>query len=87
MTRAMAADLIESGVRVNCVCPGTTWTPSLDDRLAKFPDPEAMKKEFIARQPMGRFGTAEEIAEGIIYLINATFCTGAILSIDGGMTM
>jgi NAD(P)-dependent dehydrogenase (short-subunit alcohol dehydrogenase family) len=87
MTRAMAADLIDSGVRVNCVCPGTTWTPSLDARLAKFPDPEAKKREFIARQPMGRFGTPEEIADGIIYLIDATFCTGAILSIDGGMTM
>ncbi|HET6413971.1 MAG TPA: SDR family oxidoreductase [Anaeromyxobacter sp.] len=87
MTRAMAADLIDKGVRVNCVCPGTTCTPSLDERLAKFPDPEAKKREFIARQPMGRFGTPEEIADGIIYLINGTFCTGAILSIDGGMTM
>ena len=87
MTRAMAADLVESGVRVNCVCPGTTWTPSLDERLARFPDPEAKKREFIARQPMGRFGTPEEIADGIIYLIDAPFCTGAVLSIDGGMTM
>ncbi|HET6438974.1 MAG TPA: SDR family oxidoreductase [Anaeromyxobacter sp.] len=87
MTRAMAADLIGTGVRVNCVCPGTTWTPSLNDRLAKFPDPEAKRIEFVARQPMGRFGTPEEIADGIIYLINATFCTGAVLSIDGGMTM
>ncbi|HVO17662.1 MAG TPA: SDR family oxidoreductase [Anaeromyxobacter sp.] len=87
MTRAMAADLIESGVRVNCVCPGTTWTPSLDSRLARFPDPEAKRREFMARQPMARFGTPEEIADGIIYLIDATFCTGAILSIDGGMTM
>jgi len=83
----MAADLIESGVRVNCVCPGTTWTPSLDSRLARFPDPEAKRREFMARQPMARFGTPEEIADGIIYLIDATFCTGAILSIDGGMTM
>jgi NAD(P)-dependent dehydrogenase (short-subunit alcohol dehydrogenase family) len=87
MTRAMAADLINRGVRVNCICPGTTWTPSLDSRLAKFPDPGAKKQEFIARQPMGRFGTPEEIAEGIIYLIDASFCTGAALAIDGGMTM
>jgi NAD(P)-dependent dehydrogenase (short-subunit alcohol dehydrogenase family) len=87
MTRAMAADLIDAGVRVNCVCPGTTWTPSLDERLARFPDPEAKRKEFVARQPMGRFGAPEEVADGIIYLIDATFCTGAILSIDGGMTM
>jgi len=87
MTRAMAADLISKGVRVNCVCPGTTWTPSLDERLSRFPDPEAKKREFIARQPMGRFGAPEEIAEGIIYLINGEFCAGAVLSVDGGMTM
>lgn len=87
LTRSMAADLIEKGVRVNCVCPGTTFTPSLDSRLAKFENYEQKKKEFIARQPMGRFGTSEEIADGIIYLINAEFCTGTILSIDGGMTM
>jgi len=87
LTRSMAADLIEKGVRVNCVCPGTTFTPSLDSRLAKFENYEQKKKEFIARQPMGRFGTSEEIAEGIFYLINAGFCTGTVLSVDGGMTM
>ena len=87
LTRSMAADLIEKGVRVNCVCPGTTFTPSLDSRLAKFDNYEQKKKEFIARQPMGRFGTSEEIAEGIFYLINAGFCTGTVLSVDGGMTM
>ena len=87
LTRSMAADLIEKGVRVNCVCPGTTFTPSLDSRLAKFDNYEQKKKEFIARQPMGRFGTPEEIAEGIFYLINAGFCTGTVLSVDGGMTM
>ena len=87
LTRSMAADLIEKGVRVNCVCPGTTFTPSLDSRLAKFDNYEQKKKEFIARQPMGRFGTPEEIADGIFYLINAGFCTGTVLSVDGGMTM
>ena len=87
LTRSMAADLIEKGVRVNCVCPGTTFTPSLDGRLAKFENYEQKKKEFITRQPMGRFGTSEEIADGIIYLINAGFCTATVLSIDGGMTM
>ena len=87
LTRAMAIDLIEKGVRVNCVCPGTTFTPSLDSRLLKFENYEQKKKEFIARQPMGRFGTSEEIADGIIYLINAGFCTGTVLSVDGGMTM
>jgi NAD(P)-dependent dehydrogenase (short-subunit alcohol dehydrogenase family) len=87
LTRSMAADLIDKGVRVNCVCPGTTWTPSLDGRLSKFPNYEEKKAEFIARQPMGRFGTSEEIADAIVYLINATFCTGTVLSVDGGMTM
>lgn len=87
LTRSMAADLIGKGVRVNCVCPGTTFTPSLDNRLAKFENYEQAKNDFIARQPMGRFGTSEEIADGIIYLINAEFCTSTILSIDGGMTV
>ena len=87
LTRSMAADLIEKGVRVSCICPGTTFTPSLDSRLAKFENYEQKKKEFIARQPMGRFGTPEEIADGIMYLINASFCTGTVLSVDGGMTM
>jgi NAD(P)-dependent dehydrogenase (short-subunit alcohol dehydrogenase family) len=87
LTRSMAVDLIDKGVRVNCVCPGTTFTPSLDSRLAKFENYEQTKKDFIARQPMGRFGTPEEIADGIFYLINAGFCTGTVLSVDGGMTM
>jgi NAD(P)-dependent dehydrogenase (short-subunit alcohol dehydrogenase family) len=87
LTRSMAADLIDKGVRVNCVCPGTTFTPSLDKRLSKFDDYEQKKKEFIARQPMGRFGKPEEIADGIFYLIKAGFCTGSVLSVDGGMTM
>ncbi|HCC36350.1 MAG TPA: oxidoreductase [Treponema sp.] len=87
LTRSMAADLIEKGVRVNCVCPGTTFTPSLDSRLAESENYEQKKNEFMARQPMGRFGTPEEIADGIIYLVNAAFCTGTVLSVDGGMTM
>jgi len=87
LTRSMAMDLVEKGVRVNCICPGTTFTPSLDGRLAKFENYEEKKKEFIARQPMGRFGTSEEIADGIIYLINAGFCSGTVLSVDGGMTI
>jgi NAD(P)-dependent dehydrogenase (short-subunit alcohol dehydrogenase family) len=86
MTRAMAADLVSKGVRVNCICPGTTDTPSLDDRLHKLPDYAQAKAEFISRQPLGRLGTADEIADGIIFLINSTFCTGTVLSVDGGMT-
>jgi NAD(P)-dependent dehydrogenase (short-subunit alcohol dehydrogenase family) len=87
LTRSMAADLIGYGVRVNCICPGTTFTPSLEDRLAKFDDYERIKQDFISRQPLGRFGESGEIADGILYLIHAAFCTGTVLSVDGGMTM
>ncbi|MFX0205014.1 MAG: SDR family NAD(P)-dependent oxidoreductase [Candidatus Hodarchaeota archaeon] len=87
MTRAMAIDYLQEGIRVNAICPGTTDTPSLAHRLAAFDDPEAARQEFIARQPMGRLGTPEEIAEGVLYLAMADFCTGISLSVDGGMTI
>ncbi|MGE5605978.1 MAG: SDR family NAD(P)-dependent oxidoreductase, partial [Bacteroidota bacterium] len=87
LTRAMAVDYMEDGIRINCISPGTTDTPSLDGRLAKFEDPAAAREQFIARQPMKRLGKSEEIAEGVIYLISAEFCTGINLSIDGGMTI
>ncbi len=87
LTRAMAADYVEDRIRVNCICPGTTDTPSLQQRIAQLPDPDAARKQFIARQPLGRFGKPDEIAEGILFLILDGFCTGAILSVDGGMTV
>jgi NAD(P)-dependent dehydrogenase (short-subunit alcohol dehydrogenase family) len=87
LTRAMAADHVEDRIRVNCICPGTTDTPSLGQRLAQLPDPETARKQFIGRQPLGRFGKPEEIAEGILFLILDEFCTGTILSVDGGMTV
>jgi len=87
LTKAMAADHMEDGIRVNCICPGTTDTPSLARRILEFPDPEEARKQFIARQPMGRFGTPEEIAEGILYLALAEFVTGISLSVDGGITV
>ena len=87
LTRAMAVDYMEDKIRVNRICPGTTDTPSLKDRLAKFPDPEAVRKQFIERQPLRRFGRPEEIAEGILYLATAEFCTGTCLSVDGGMAI
>ena len=87
MTRAMAADYIEDGIRINAICPGTTDTPSLTKRLAKFDDPEQARQDFIARQKMGRLGTSEEIAEGVLFLACNEFTTGVSLSIDGGMTM
>ena len=87
LTRAMAVDYMEDKIRVNCICPGTTDTPSLKDRIAKFPDPEAVRKQFIERQPLRRFGRPEEIAEGILYLAEAEFCSGTCLSVDGGMAI
>ena len=87
LTKAMAADYIGYGIRVNCICPGTTDTPSLGKRIAQFDDPKKAREDFIARQPMGRFGTPEEMAEAVLYLATAEFCTGISLSVDGGMTI
>lgn len=87
LTRAMAADYLEDNIRVNAVCPGTTDTPSLAERLSKYDDPEEARKQFIARQKMKRLGTPEEIAEGVLFLALNEFSTGISLSIDGGMTM
>jgi NAD(P)-dependent dehydrogenase (short-subunit alcohol dehydrogenase family) len=83
----MAVDYMDDKIRVNCISPGTTDTPSLKERLAKLPDPEAARKQFVERQPLRRFGLPEEIAEGILYLITAEFCTGTCLSVDGGMAI
>lgn len=89
LTKAMAIDYVDKNIRVNCVNPGTTLTPSLQERIDAFDDPVAAKKMFISRQPMGRLGTPEEIASGILYLASdeASFVTGAILNIDGGLTI
>ncbi|MFX0102057.1 MAG: SDR family NAD(P)-dependent oxidoreductase [Candidatus Hodarchaeota archaeon] len=86
MTRAMAMDHLEDGIRINAICPGTTDTPSLTVRLSKMDDPERARREFIARQPMKRLGRAEEIAEGVLFLATNEFSTGSSLTIDGGMT-
>lgn len=85
----MALDYVLDNIRVNCVCPGTVETPSLIQRLAAFPDPEEARKNFIARQPMGRFGTAEEIAQAALYLVSpsAEFVTGVAFAIDGGLSI
>jgi meso-butanediol dehydrogenase/(S,S)-butanediol dehydrogenase/diacetyl reductase len=89
LSRSMALDYVGNNIRVNCLCPGTIDTPSLHARLAAFPDPEEARANFIARQPMGRFGTAEEIAEAALYLVSekAAFVTGIAFSIDGGFTL
>ncbi len=89
LTWAMAADYVDKGIRVNCVNPGTTLTPSLQGRIDAFDDPIAAKKMFISRQPMGRLGESEEIAAAICFLASdeASFITGAILNVDGGLTI
>jgi NAD(P)-dependent dehydrogenase (short-subunit alcohol dehydrogenase family) len=88
-TRALAADHVRQGIRANCVCPGTVDTPSLGERIAAFDDPVQARKDFIARQPMGRLATAEEIAETFVYLVSdeSSFMTGQAIFVDGGMTI
>ena len=86
LTMAMAADHVGEGIRVNCVCPGTVDTPWVGRLLAAADDPDEARRNLVARQPVGRLGTAEEIAEAIVYLASpaAGYVTGAALAIDGG---
>jgi 2-keto-3-deoxy-L-fuconate dehydrogenase len=93
LTRSVAADFITSGIRCNCICPGTVHTPSLDERIAanaaRAGSEESARSAFIARQPMGRLGAPEEIAALAVYLASdeAQFMTGQAVIIDGGMTL
>lgn len=89
LTRSMAVDYAGNRIRVNCLCPGTTDTPSFRQRFSAVADADAALKRFVARQPLGRLGTAEEIAEAALYLISdaASFVTGTALAIDGGMSL
>ena len=89
LTKSVAKDFVDKGVRCNAICPGTVDTPSLQDRINAFDDPVAARKAFIARQPMGRLGTAEEIAALALYLASdeSGFVTGEWVVIDGGMTV
>ncbi|MBV8879207.1 MAG: glucose 1-dehydrogenase [Planctomycetaceae bacterium] len=86
LTKAMAVDHVKDGIRVNCICPGTTMTPWIDKRLKEAADPKAALAALVARQPMGRLGTAEEMAAGILFLAadETSFATGTALIIDGG---
>ena len=87
LTRAMAADLVKENVRVNAVSPGTAATPWVDRLLADAEDPEAARAALVARQPIGRLVTADEIAYGIAYLASplSASTTGTVLAIDGGL--
>ncbi|MGG7564890.1 SDR family oxidoreductase [Rhodovulum sp. DZ06] len=86
MTKQVAREYITKGVRANCICPGTVESPSLHDRLRATGDYEQAMKDFIARQPMGRIGTSEEIAALAVYLSSdeSAFTTGQACVIDGG---
>jgi 2-keto-3-deoxy-L-fuconate dehydrogenase len=88
LTRAMAIDHVRHGIRVNCVCPGSIDTPWVERLLAESDDPERTRAEIVARQPMARMGTAEEVAAAIAYLAgdDAAFATGSALVLDGGLT-
>ncbi len=86
LTRCLAADVTQHGIRVNAICPGTVETPSLEERINVNADPVAARAAFIARQPMGRVGTAEEVAHLAVYLASdeSAYTTGTIHIIDGG---
>jgi len=89
LTKGVAVDFVTQGIRCNVICPGTVHTPSIQDRIDAAPDPKQARKEFIARQPMGRLAEAREIAALVVYLATeeAGFTTGAIHLIDGGWSM
>jgi 2-keto-3-deoxy-L-fuconate dehydrogenase len=89
LTKSVAADYVAKGIRCNAICPGTVATPSLEDRINAFDDPVAARADFIRRQPMGRLGTAQEIASLAVFLASdeASYTTGAIHVVDGGWSM
>lgn len=84
LTKSVAADYVGQGIRCNAICPGTVESPSLQDRMRAQGDYDAARAAFIARQPMGRIGTPEEIADLAVHLANATYTTGQAYAIDGG---
>lgn len=89
LTKAIAIDFVTHGIRCNAICPGTVRTPSWEARAAAAPDPARALEDFIARQPMGRLGEAEEIAALCVYLASdeSAYTTGAIHPIDGGWSI
>jgi 2-keto-3-deoxy-L-fuconate dehydrogenase len=93
LTKAVAIDFIARGVRCNCICPGTIQTPSLDERIMtlgkQVGGEEKARAMFIERQPMGRLGTAEEMAHVAVYLASdeSRYMTGTSITPDGGFTL
>jgi 2-keto-3-deoxy-L-fuconate dehydrogenase len=87
LTKAIAADYVTRGIRCNAICPGTVESPSLESRMRAQGNYEEARAAFIARQPMGRLGTPEEIADLAVYLAGATYTTGQAVGIDGGWSI
>ncbi|MEY4643914.1 MAG: SDR family oxidoreductase [Hylemonella sp.] len=89
LTKSVAADYVGQGIRCNAICPGTVDTPSLQDRINAYEDPVQARKNFVARQPMGRLAQAHEIAPIVVYLASdeSVFATGQAIAVDGGMTI
>ncbi len=89
LTKSVAADFVTKGIRCNAIGPGTVETPSLHDRMRALGDVEQARKMFVARQPMGRLASAEEIIPIVIYLASdeSAFATGQIFNVDGGITI
>lgn len=89
MTKSIALEYCTENIRCNCVCPGTTLTGALQKRIDESPDPAATLAEFNSRQPIGRLGKPEEIAEAFLFAADpaAAYMTGSTIIIDGGMTM
>jgi len=89
LTKSVAADFVGQGIRCNAICPGTVDTPSLQDRIDAFADPVEARKNFVARQPMGRLAQAHEIAPLVVFLASddSAFVTGQAYNIDGGFTL
>jgi 2-keto-3-deoxy-L-fuconate dehydrogenase len=89
LTKSVAADFVGKGIRCNAIAPGTVDTPSLGERINSYADPVQARKDFIARQPMGRLARAEEIAPIVVYLASdeSVFASGQVFAIDGGITI
>ncbi len=89
LTKAVAADYVRQGLRCNAICPGTVDTPSLRGRIAAQPDPARAERDFIARQPMGRLATVDDITPLVVYLLSdeSRYVTGQAMLVDGGATI
>jgi 2-keto-3-deoxy-L-fuconate dehydrogenase len=89
LTKSVALDYVDRGIRCNAICPATILTPGLNDRIESSPDPDAARSAIVNRHKMGRLGSVEEVAEAAVYLADdaSAFMTGQLLIMDGGMTL